>query len=898
MSDTLITSVQEMLKEETWTRVAITNYTKTNFIELANIVENSNNENCMDAIQEICDEQLSHTKHSIIALYLSGMISLKKKNLDNSALIELINIFQDNHKPNVVVYLCESILSEDEGNKFALRTLAESYAQDGNEKIWEIYESIVRLDYEEADLAKTLAEHYEKEGNDKDAIDYYKKALLRYVNKKSESQIKEIWTKLISVIPNEIDFFLLVQRKIAKTISEVRSALLIQELYLYYKDQKDWNIAIDILKLILGIDEKDIWARREIVDCFKGKYAGHSQLDDYIRISNLNQSWRNIFEAISDFEKHISFDAKNFVFHRTWGVGIIQNVENEEISINFGKKNGIRKMTLKMAVSALQPLQKDHIWVLKATKSRDELAKKVKSDKVWALKTIIRSFDNNCDIKRIKAELVPAILTATEWTSWSNAARKQIETDPTFGINPNDITMYTVRTRAISQEEKLSNEFKAQKQFFARLDILMRFAQEADTESELFADMFNYFTAHIRSFSTVNEQTIAAFLVIRRICLEHHHLDSGSRVTFEQFYSGIENPVTLYNALKDTKNTFLRKDFLYCIKTLLPNWADQYALLFPSVLNSDMLTILLNAGRADIVKQLVKNSFENYRDYREATIFFFKEAQNEDWFNDAGISFEKQLVTLVRIMNLCFREIANQRDTTENKKIIRHIQQLLFKDNILLNYMLENDEDTITRLYTLVSDVKDLDPIIKQTIRNRILEKLPNFKFNIAVEEKSVAPRGLLVTLSMLTIKRQQLEHIVSTEIPENSKEIGEAMSQGDLKENAEYIAAKEKQRLLADTATRLESEIEKAQVFDPSTVTTAQVGFGNTVLLLNKITNSDDQFTILGPWESDPDNKIISYMSPLGNALLNAKEGQDLDFIINDVKHSYHVNAIKIASF
>ena len=42
-----------------------------------------------------------------------------------------------------------------------------------------------------------------------------------------------------------------------------------QELYTYYKDSKDWNTAIDILKLVLSIDEKDGWARREIVDCFK-----------------------------------------------------------------------------------------------------------------------------------------------------------------------------------------------------------------------------------------------------------------------------------------------------------------------------------------------------------------------------------------------------------------------------------------------------------------------------------------------------------------------------------------------------------------------------------------------------------------------------------------------------
>ncbi|MBQ1983070.1 MAG: transcription elongation factor GreA, partial [Spirochaetaceae bacterium] len=515
MSEALIKTVQEMLNEEKWTRATISNYTKNNLTELATKVEEAVSSNCVDEMKAICDDHLSHTKNSIIALYLSGMLGLKKKTLDNSSIITLVTIFQDNHKTPIVIYLCESILAEDETNKFALRTLAECYKEENNDKVWDIYETIVKLDYEEADIAKTLAEYYESKGDTEQSIDYYKKALLRYVAKKSGNQIKEIWSILVKLIPEEIDFFLLVQRKIAKTISEDKSALLMQELYIYYKDAKKWDIAIDILKLLLSIDEKDTWARKEITDCYKEKYAGHSQLDDYIRISNLNQGWRNVFEAISDFEKHIAFDARNFVFHRSWGVGIIKKVENDNITINFGKKYGVKDMSLKMAVDALQPLAKDHIWVLKATKSKEELSKLVKTDIQWALKTIIKSFGNNCDFKRIKLELVPSILSASEWTSWSTKARKIIDTDSTFGVNPNDITMYNVRERAISTEEKLANEFKAQKNFFARIDILMKFAKEANTESELFADMFGYFTGYLRSFSVVNEQIMASFLVAR-----------------------------------------------------------------------------------------------------------------------------------------------------------------------------------------------------------------------------------------------------------------------------------------------------------------------------------------------------------------------------------------------
>lgn len=897
MSETLVKSVQNMLNEEKWTRAAISNYTKNHFIELAAVVEKAREENRIDEIQKECDDHLAHTKNSIIALYISGMLGLKKKNLDNSALISLVNIFQDNHKNPIVIYLCETILAEDESNKFALRTLANAYREENNEKIWDIYESLVKLDYEEADIAKLLAEKYEKDGNMEDAVDYYKKALLRYVNRKTLNQIKEVWIKLIALIPEEIDFFYLVQRKIAKSISDIRSASLMQELYAYYKDNQKWDTAIDILKLILSIDEKDSWARKELTECFRGKYADHSQLDDYIRISNLTQSWRNVFEAISDFEKHIAFDAKNFVFHRSWGVGIIRKVQDDEISINFGKKFGIRSMSLKMAVNALQPLQKDHIWVLKATKSKEELAKMIKADKAWALKVIIKSFGNSCDFKRIKAELVPSILTAGEWTSWNTGAHKVLENDSTFGVNPNDISMYMVRDRAISQEEKLSNEFKAQKQFFMRIDILMKFAQDADTESELFADMFSYFTGYLRAFSSVNEQTLVAFLVIRRIVTEHPHMNPGISYTFEQLYGEIKNPNALYLALKDTKNTFLRKDFLTCIRTLLPDWQKQYVRLFPTVLQQEMLTALLNNGHTDLLKQLAINSFENFRDYREAALFFFKESQNEDWFKETGISFEKQLITLIHILDVTYREIANHRDTTDNRKINRQVQLLLFKENTLLTYMLENDEDTITRLYTLVNDVRDLDPAIKMNMRNRILEKHPEFKF-YGTEEKTVVTRGLIVTAKMLDQKKQQLEHIISVEVPENSKEIGEALAQGDLRENAEYKAAKERQQQLNSTASRLQDEIDRAQIFDPSTVTTARVSFGTTVFLLNKNTGKDEEYTILGPWESDPDNKIISYMSPLGNALMNAKENEELNFEINEQSYAYTVKKIKAVKF
>jgi transcription elongation factor GreA len=310
-----------------------------------------------------------------------------------------------------------------------------------------------------------------------------------------------------------------------------------------------------------------------------------------------------------------------------------------------------------------------------------------------------------------------------------------------------------------------------------------------------------------------------------------------------------------------------------------------------------MLTALIAEGHISKVKQLVVNCFENYRDYREAVIFFFKECQEEEWFNEVNISYEKQIITLIHIIDLTYREIANHRDTTENRKINRQIQVLLFKNDTLLNYFMKSDVDTITRLYTLIDDVKDLDPSIKMNMRNKILEKNPGFKF-FGTEEKTVATKGLIVTSKMYESKKQQLDHITSVEIPANSKEIGEALALGDLRENAEYKAAKERQAQLNVMATRLQDEIERAQIFDPTTITTIRISFGTTVILQNNSTGEKEEYTILGPWESDPDNKIISYMSPFGNAILNGKVSEKISFTINERDFEYTVVSIEAASF
>lgn len=912
MAEELAKKVQETLKEESWTRAAISNVTQNNIEELEKIVAQAVQENAVSEIREICDEHLTHSKDSITALYISGMLAQKQGSIDNSALVNLVDIFNKNKKEAIVTYICKSVLASDENNKFALRALAERYREDKDEKMWELYEKIVKIDFEEADMAKALAEHYEEKGESDNAVNFYKKALHRYVSRKNIAAVKEVWSKLVSLIPQEIDFFLSVQRKVSKAISEDKSALLMQELYVWYKDNQKWETAIDMLKLILQIDPKDAWARKELVDCYKGMYSGRANLDEYIASSDLAQSFRNVFEAISDFEKHIAFDVKSFVFHRAWGVGKIVKAKDDNLTINFGKKNGVHEMSLKMAVNALTPLKKDHIWVLKATKTREELSKMVKEDKAGTLKTIIKSFGNSCDLKRIKAELVPSILENKEWTSWNNAAKKILENDKTFGVNPNDISQYIVRDHEITGEEKYSNEFKAQKNFFARIDIIMKFANDDATEkdSDLFSDMYQYFTGFLKTITRATTQVVAAYLTVQKIGRLIPARAYPCKYTFAQIYGELKEnekieprnrkedektPREVYEELKDTKNTSLKADFLANIK-LLPEWQDEYLKIFPTVLKKEMLDEVAEKGGAEKLKKFTRDCVEDFKDFRAALLFLFENCQEDSWYKESGVSYEKQLIALLNIIELCSREINNHVNTTENKKIKKQAETLLFTDNALSNYIFSNDdENTVTKMYTLVDDIHDLDPKIKTTLRNKILEKYPDYKFR-TTEEKASAPKGMLVTAAKLEEKQALAEKIQKVDIPANAKEIGEARAQGDLKENAEYKAAKEHQHYLNVTLAKLQEELNRAVVFDPTTASTAVVSFGTRVTLLNLDTNQNEVYTIMGPWESDPDKGIISYMSPRGNALLDKKPEEEFSFSINETRFNYKVVKIEIA--
>ncbi|UCE70927.1 MAG: transcription elongation factor GreA [Nitrospiraceae bacterium] len=124
---------------------------------------------------------------------------------------------------------------------------------------------------------------------------------------------------------------------------------------------------------------------------------------------------------------------------------------------------------------------------------------------------------------------------------------------------------------------------------------------------------------------------------------------------------------------------------------------------------------------------------------------------------------------------------------------------------------------------------------------------------------------------------KKELENLIKVERPANVKAIAEARAHGDLSENAEYHAAKERQSFIAGKINELQARIASSQVIDPSSISQDKIAFGATVKLLDVETDEEREYQLVGPDESDIKNNKVSITSPIGKSLIGKKEGDEV---------------------
>jgi transcription elongation factor GreA len=124
---------------------------------------------------------------------------------------------------------------------------------------------------------------------------------------------------------------------------------------------------------------------------------------------------------------------------------------------------------------------------------------------------------------------------------------------------------------------------------------------------------------------------------------------------------------------------------------------------------------------------------------------------------------------------------------------------------------------------------------------------------------------------------KKELARLKTVERPENIKAIEEARAHGDLSENAEFDAAKDRQGFIEGRINELMYKIASADVIDPETLSSDTVVFASRVILENVDTEESVEYQIVGPDESDIEKGMISVTSPLGRAMVGKKPGDEI---------------------
>lgn len=134
---------------------------------------------------------------------------------------------------------------------------------------------------------------------------------------------------------------------------------------------------------------------------------------------------------------------------------------------------------------------------------------------------------------------------------------------------------------------------------------------------------------------------------------------------------------------------------------------------------------------------------------------------------------------------------------------------------------------------------------------------------------------------------------LLKAERPQIVDAIEEARAHGDLSENAEYHAAKERQGQVEATISDLEDKLSRAQIIDPTSLSGDRIVFGATVTLLDE-DDKEVRYQIVGQAEADAKAGMISYNSPLGRALIGRSVGDDVEVTVPSGEKFYSVDKIE----
>lgn len=627
-----------------------------------------------------------------------------------------------------------------------------------------------------------------------------------------------------------------------------------------------------ILKLILDIQTTNSESLATIALEYLTKlYADTTYFNEKIRLVGL-RTQIDFKGAIRNFELLNHMSKGKFIYHTGgWGVGEIIEISliREQLSIEFENVLGVKELSFKNAFNNLVPVSESH-FLARRFGNPDQLEKEAREDPLGILKLLIADV-GPVNAHEIKEELYEVVIPADDWQKWWQGARARLKKDSQIQTPESLNEPFILLDQAVCHTEtfkKLLEKDLDVEDFLLKSYQFVKQHTEVLRDSTLKALYREKLLQHLHQLNDSQELLkIQIYLLIED--LFNDHLD---RILVKV----LENDIDIDYLMNAFHISPLKKKLLEHIHQIRADWPTIFATTFLNVsqhfLRDYVLKELIRVDHQNLLKETLKQLLEHPVLYPECFFWYFQKIQAEKdllYSNKEGLMlfFESLFVLLYHIEN-----------KPEYSDLVKKIQALiskkhfeLFRDNIAgtpIEFVRE-----ILLLITKCQSFNNHDFKTFMSLAKVVHPKLDD-QTNSSAEDDDViwtTPEGYQKI-------QERIHHIATVETIKNAKEIEIARSYGDLRENSEYKFAQEKRARLQSEMKILSTQLGQARILSPDDIDVKQVGVGTIVELVNP-KGKVFQYTILGPWDADPDKSILSFQSQLAKTMAGHKVNDSFEF-------------------
>lgn len=567
--------------------------------------------------------------------------------------------------------------------------------------------------------------------------------------------------------------------------------------------------------------------------------------------------------------------------HKSWGFGKIKTVDGiaSRLVIDFTGKAG-HALDLEFAADSLKAIPKDHVLARKHSNLKG-LQQMAALHHLDVVKIVVLSFGGKATVDQIQAVLVPDVIQS-DWKKWWEAARTELKKDGHFQVPIKKAEPIVYQVQELVLAHRLAGEFKAAKGLKARVvvagEMLKSIADISDRQ--VIIDTLAVLNSDIASHVNTMQAPALEGIFMRDELREAAGLPAGeNELPATAIWSQSPRLKELFAEIPAAKHRRALESF----KATVPDWAVQLVMLFnnvPAKLAGECAKLLLQEGKTQLLKDTLTRLFSQHGASSELCLWFSKE--RSDYF--------AELLTpeLFRAMLT-----AMERDQFNERKSNRLRDHILADQKLIPDLIGSADLDVIkdmTRALQLSPSFDDMD---KRSLLARIVKQYPAIQSMITGNDGSKQDNSFQVSWTSLERRKAEYEDLVQKQIPANVKDIALARSYGDLRENHEYKAAKEAQKILQRRKAELEQQLGRARGTDFTGARTDVVGPGTVITVADLDSGKVETYTLLGAWDGEPEKNILSYLTPLAQALVNKPAGTEVEFANEGLKHRLRIDSI-----